>query len=194
MIELIKGILLNKEPNSIIIDTGNIGYKVYISLNTYNELPNLNNNVILYTHYNVSEKSQDLYGFKDNLEKDLFRMLISVSGIGPKIAINLLSFVQPNDFKQRLISGEVELLTSLPGIGPKTAKRIIIELKDKFVESDKNDLPIENDNISDKDAYSALISLGFKANEIKNALIKINRENMEISTQDKIKQALKILR
>ena len=194
MIELIKGILLNKGPGSIIVDTGNIGYKVYISLNTYNELPDLNKKVFLYTHYNVTEKSQDLYGFKDNLEKDLFRMLISVSGIGPKIAINLLSFVQPNDFKQRLISGEVKLLTSLPGIGPKTAKRIIIELKDKFVTSDKNDLSIENDNIEDKDAYSALISLGFKANEIKNALIKINKENIEISTQDKIKQALKILR
>ena len=94
-------------------------------------------NVFLSTFFNVTEKSQDLFGFNESNEKELFTLLISVSGIGPKIAINLLSFVKPEDFKQRLISGEVEMLTSLPGIGPKTARRIIVELKDKFIKVDK---------------------------------------------------------
>ena len=104
--------------------------KKYISLNSYNELPNINEKVNLLTHYNISEKGHDLFGFVDSAEKKIFEMLISVSGIGPKIAINMLSVVNPNDFRERLISGEVKKLTSLPGIGPKTAKRLIVELKE----------------------------------------------------------------
>ena len=194
MIEFISGDIIEKTPSFVLIDTGGLGYKVNITLNTYNKLPKLNSEVKLLTYFNVTEKSQDLYGFNEKIEKELFVMLISVSGIGPKIAINLLSFVQPDDFKQRLISGEVELLTSLPGIGPKTAKRIIIELKDKFIKSDKNDLPIENNIDENYDAYHALINLGYKSNEVKNILNQISNQTDNISTEDKIKQALKALR
>ena len=151
-----------------------VGYKVYISLHTYNVLPDINNDVYLLTYFNVTEKSQDLFGFNENNEKELFTMLISVSGIGPKIAINLLSFVKPDDFKQRLISGEVEMLTSLPGIGPKTARRIIVELKEKFIKIDKNDLPIDNNSNLDSDALNALMNLGFRSKDITKALNKID--------------------
>ena len=143
MIVHLSGKLIFKDPSYVVIDVQGVGYKVYISLNTYNVLPDINNDVYLLTYFNVTEKSQDLFGFNENNEKELFAMLISVSGIGPKIAINLLSFVKPDDFKQRLISGEVEMLTSLPGIGPKTARRLIVELKEKFIKIDKNDLPID---------------------------------------------------
>ena len=194
MIEFISGYLLEKTPNTTVIDTHGIGYKIFISLNTYNSLPKLNQKITLMTYFNVSEKNQELFGFNSKIEKELFIMLISVSGIGPKIAINLLSFVQPDDFKQRIITGEVELLTSLPGIGPKTARRIIVELKDKFIKSNTNDLPIESNSAVDSDVYSALINLGFKSGDVRIALNKINQNNKELSIEDKIKKALQSLR
>ena len=175
MIEFISGKLSRKSTDNVVVDANGIGYKVYISLNTYDVLPNINESVFLETFFNVSENNQDLYGFHDLLEKDLFIMLISVSGIGPKTAISLLSAVKPNDFKNRLIAGEVKMLTDLPGIGPKTAKRIIIELKDKFTESKDNDLPIE-DVDTNTDAYYALINLGFKSQNIKNVVLQLQSQ------------------
>ena len=193
MIEYISGKLIKKETNNIIVDVHGLGYKIYISLNTYDNLPNIHEDISLDTYFSVSENSQDLYGFHDILEKDLFQMLISVSGIGPKTAITLLSAVQPNDFKSRLVAGEVKMLTDLPGIGPKTARRIIVELKDKFVKSNDEDLPIEDSN-HNSDAYFALVSLGFKSNNIKNVIRKIEKDYEGISTEDLIKYSLKELR
>ena len=191
MIVHLSGKLIFKDPSYVVIDVQGVGYKVYISLNTYNTLPDINNDVYLSTYFNVTEKSQDLFGFNENNEKELFTMLISVSGIGPKIAINLLSFVKPDDFKQRLISGEVEMLTSLPGIGPKTARRLIVELKEKFIKIDKNDLPIDNNSNIDSDALNALMNLGFRSKDITKALNKIDDD---CSLEEKIKLALKELR
>ena len=191
MIVHLSGELIFKDPSYVVVDVQGIGYKVYISLNTYNALPSLKNHIFLSTFFNVTEKSQDLFGFNENNEKELFTLLISVSGIGPKIAINLLSFVKPEDFKQRLISGEVEMLTSLPGIGPKTARRIIVELKDKFIKIDKNDLPIDSNSNLDSDALNALMNLGFKSTDITKVLNKIDKD---CSLEEKIKLALKELR
>ena len=191
MIVHLSGKLIFKDPSYVVIDVQGVGYKVYISLNTYNILPDINNDVYLSTYFNVTEKSQDLFGFNENNEKELFTMLISVSGIGPKIAINLLSFVKPDDFKQRLISGEVEKLTSLPGIGPKTARRLIVELKEKFIKIDKNDLPIDYNSNLDSDALNALMNLGFRSKDITKALNKIDDD---CSLEEKIKLALKELR
>ena len=193
MIEYISGTLIKKKTNYIIVDVNGMGYKILISLNSYEKLPMLNNNVLINTFFHVTENNQSLYGFIDNLEKDLFGMLIGISGIGPKTAIGLLAAVKPEEFKQRLIAGEVKMLTSLPGIGSKTAKRIIIELKDKFVKSDKNDLPLD-DSEYNSDAYYALISLGFKSTRVKEVTEKIIIKNKEISTEDLIKESLKKLR
>jgi len=193
MIEYISGIIIKKNTNNVIVDINGLGYKVNISLNTYDSLPDLNKHVSLDTYFSVSENSQDLYGFHDILEKDLFIMLISVSGIGPKTAISLLSAVKPDEFKSRLIAGEVKMLTDLPGIGPKTARRIIVELKDKFIKSNEDDLPIE-DSDNNSDAYFALVSLGFQSNKVKNIIRKIQKNNIDISTEDLIKDSLKKLR
>ena len=123
-------------------------------------------------------------------------MLISVSGIGPKTGINLLSSVSPNEFKRRLVAGEVELLSALPGIGPKTARRIIVELKDKLVSYSDNSMPIENSENSEsyQDAYDALKSLGFNINEINKCLSALAESNIDFNTQDLIKEALKVLK
>jgi Holliday junction DNA helicase RuvA len=191
MIVHISGKLISKDPSSVIIDANGIGYKLHISLNTYNSLSNINEQISLLTYFNVTEKGQDLFGFDNPAEKKTFEMLISVSGIGPKIAINLLSFVKPQEFRERIISGEVKLLTSLPGIGPKTAKRLIIELKDKFINSDDEDLPIDENTDLNSDIFSALKNLGFKDNSIRLVLKNID---IELSLENKIKEALKKLR
>jgi len=122
-------------------------------------------------------------------------MLISVSGIGPKTAINLLSAVTPEEFKRRLIAGEVAMLTALPGIGPKTARRIIVELKDKFVNVSKEDLPIEGDmSGTSGDAYDALLALGFQAKDIRGSILKVTSKQQDLSTEEIIKQTLAELR
>ena len=123
-------------------------------------------------------------------------MLIGVSGIGPKTAIVLLSAVSPEEFKRRLIASEVSMLTALPGIGPKTARRIIVELKDKFVKLSRDDLPKEESDVLPEvsDAYDALLALGFQMKDIRNAISTIQSKDQEIDTEEIIKQALIELR
>tara|TARA_Y100000590_G_scaffold469996_1_gene661194 strand:- start:2498 stop:3082 length:585 start_codon:yes stop_codon:yes gene_type:complete len=194
MIEFLSGKLIKKKSDFIVIDVSGIGYKVFISLNSYNNLCSIDENITIDTYFHVNENSQTLYGFKNVLEKELFIMLISISGIGPKTAINLLSAVDPHDFKNRLIAGEVKMLTSLPGIGPKTAKRIIIELKDKFIKTKDDDLPYEEYNEVGNDAYSALLNLGFQSQKIRKVIKKVLEKNNNIGTEKLIKESLKNLR
>ena len=196
MIVSLKGILSNKNPSEAIIDVNGVGYLCFISNNTYDNLPLKGQEVSLLIYHQISENSQNLYGFSDEVEKDIFLMLISVSGIGPKTGINLLSSVSPNEFKRRLVAGEVELLSALPGIGPKTARRIIVELKDKLVSYSDNSMPIENSENSEsyQDAYDALKSLGFNINEINKCLSALTESNVDFNTQDLIKEALKVLK
>ena len=196
MIVSLKGILTNKTPSNVIIDVSGIGYLCFISNNTYDALPLEGKKVSLLIYHQISENSQSLYGFSDKVEKDMFLMLISVSGIGPKTGINLLSSVSPNEFKRRLVAGEVELLSALPGIGPKTARRIIVELKEKLISYSDNSMPIENSKNSEtyQDAYNALKSLGFNLNEINKCLSELTDSNKEFNTPDLIKEALKALK
>ncbi len=196
MIVNLRGKLIDKNPSDIIIDINGVGYLCYISNNTYDDLPKLNKNISILIYHQISENNQSLYAFSQKTEKELFLMLIGISGIGPKTAINLLSSVSPNEFKRRLIAGEVEMLSSLPGIGPKTARRIIVELKDKFSNYSDNDMPIESnqENESYRDTYNALKSLGFNHNEINKCLSKIINKNNNLSTEDIIKESLKLLK
>ena len=123
-------------------------------------------------------------------------MLISVTGIGPKTAIVLLSAVSPDEFKRRLIASEVSMLTALPGIGPKTARRIIVELKDKFVKLSTDDLPREDSDVKPEvsDAYDALLALGFQMKHIRNAIDKVQNGDKDLGAEELIKQALAELR
>ena len=193
MIEYISGYLVEKKTDFCIIDVNGMGYKINISINTFDRLPAKDKEAKLFTYFSVSENNQSLFGFLDNNEKDLFLMLIGVSGIGPKTAINMLSAVPPQEFKNRLIAGEVKMLTMLPGIGPKTARRIIVELKDKFVDSDSNELPIENEG-RNTDAYYALKSLGYQSNTIKSVINDVLKIDEKLKTEEIIKKALKLLK
>tara|TARA_B100002052_G_scaffold263490_1_gene258668 strand:- start:45 stop:626 length:582 start_codon:yes stop_codon:yes gene_type:complete len=193
MIEYIYGSVVEKKTNYCIIDINGMGYNIIISLNTFNNLPDINEKVKILTYFSVSENNQSLFGFTDRGEKELFLLLIGVSGIGPKTAINMLSAVPPKEFKNRLIAGEVKMLTSLPGIGPKTARRIIVELKDKFIDSGNEELPIEEDN-TNTDAFYALRSLGFRSNDIRRVVNEVLKENKDLKTELVIKESLKLLR
>ena len=193
MIEFLSGILHEKTPNYSIIDVNGMGYKVNCSINCYELLPKLNTNVVFLIHFHIHDNNQELYGFLNEDERSLFRMLIGISGIGPKTAINMLSTVPPEEFKKRLIAGEVKMLTSLPGIGPKTARRIIVELKDEFGKFDNEDLPLE-DNSLNSDAYSALRNLGFGPKLIRNAINDVIKEDNNLDTENIIKKALQLLK
>jgi Holliday junction DNA helicase RuvA len=196
MIVNIRGILTRKMPEEIVIETGGLGYACRISINTYDQLPKPGSEVSLLTYFQVTENSQALFAFANETERELFIMLIGVSGIGPKTAIVLLSAVSPDEFKRRLIAGEVSMLTALPGIGPKTARRIIVELKDKFVKLSADDLPREDSDVKPEvsDAYDALLALGFQLKKIRNVITKVQNENKDLSTEEMIKLALTELR
>ena len=196
MIVSIRGKLTRKMPEEIIIETGGLGYVCFISNNTYDNLPKPGEEVSLLTYFHVTENNQQLFAFSEVTERELFMMLIGVSGIGPKTAIVLLSAVSPDEFKRRLIASEVGMLTALPGIGPKTARRIIVELKDKFVKLSKDELPKEELDVTPQvsDAYDALLALGFQMKDIKNAISKASNQSEKLNTEELIKEALVELR
>ena len=196
MIVSIRGKITRKMPDEIIIETGGLGYVCFISNNTYDNLPKSGEEVSLLTYFHVTENNQQLFAFSEATERELFLMLIGVSGIGPKTAIALLSAVSPDEFKRRLIASEVGMLTALPGIGPKTARRIIVELKDKFVKLSKDELPKEELDVTPQvsDAYDALLALGFQMKDIRNSITTVQNQGEILSTEELIKLALAELR
>ena len=174
LINSINGVLFSKSPTEAIIDIGGIRFKIHITVATYEVLPKKGDSVDILTHLHVKEDILDLYGFKDGDERELFFNLNLISGIGPRSAMNILSGTNPMEFKSRIIDGDVKSLTVIPGIGAKTAKRIIVELKEKFETDviDKNDLGLvdNGDNKVIKDAANALQSLGYKSNQVNKIL------------------------
>ena len=195
MIVQITGILKSKNINELIIEANGIGYLCNISTTTFNQLPQLEESMTILTFLHIMENKHTLYGFIDNDERQLFNLLISVSGIGPKIAIQLLSKTDNKQMSNMIISGDVKMLSSLPGIGPKTAQRLIVELKDKFTITDYDSIPID-DSLSknQQDAYNALLTLGYKSNDIQNSIKNIIISNPNISAEELIKNCLKELK
>ncbi len=194
MIDSIFGKLIKKEPTFVVADMDGIRLKINISVATFEKLPLIGTPVELMTYLHVREDILDLYGFSEDIEKDLFLKLIGVSGIGPRSAITILSGASPQEFKKRIVSEDVNSLTVIPGIGPKTAKRIILELKEKSVDED---VDISNlvggGKTSDeiKDMVQALLSLGYKRGQINEALKKIKAvDELEGSVEELIKKAL----
>lgn len=184
LINSINGRLFSKNPTEATLDVGGIRFRLHISISTYEMLPEKGVPVEILTHLHVKEDILDLYGFKDEDERALFFNLNLISGIGPRSAMNILSGTNPMEFKSRIIAGDVKSLTVIPGIGTKTAKRIIVELKEKFETdiSEKNDLGFLEDGDASvvKDAANALQSLGYKSNQI-NKILKDLESSGELS-------------
>ena len=186
MISYIEGKIIFRGEKFIIIKTGGIGFKVFI-------LPDLNlenDEIKLFTYLNVKEDALSLYGFLDYKELELFELLISISGIGPKAGLGILSLADTETIKVAIVQNDASVLTRVSGIGKKTAERVILELKNKITISDIGDLENKSKEISEhSDAIDALISLGYSASEAKNALAKVPSEIKDIGKR--VRMALK---
>ncbi len=189
MIVHIEGKIVSKNPDSVIVDVNGLGYECSISNYTYDELPEVGSAVFLNTYLQISENSHSLYAFSKLEEKSLFKMLVGINGIGPKKAMPILSSSIPDDIINRIVSGDVPMLSSLPGIGPKTAKRIIIELKDKLSDYSASISDIEDNNIVN-DALNALTVLGYSGVAVRKAIDQILAKNPDIETAELIKKTL----
>lgn len=193
MIAQIHGKLVEKSPTDVVIDCGGVGYHVNISLNTFGKLP-AQDHIKLYTHLIIKEDAHTLYGFVEKSEREIFKMLISVSGIGAGIARGMLSSIEPKQIIQAIGSGDVALIQSIKGIGAKTAQRVIIDLKDKVLKLyDLDEVSIVQSNTNRDEALSALEVLGFVRKASEKMVDKIIKENPDATIETIIKQALKNL-
>ena len=192
----IKGTLAAKGENYIVVDAAGIGYRIFTSLDCIEKSPSIGNDITVYTYLNVREDAMELYGFIGEEERRMFLLLISVSGIGPKAGLALLSVASPQKLATAIVTGDERLLTKASGVGPKAAKRIILELRDKIdnlalgIDNDGPITVIEVDDViadSRAEAMSALVSLGYSSQEAKSVLVKLDAS---LSTEELIKKAL----
>lgn len=193
MIAHIQGKLVEKTPTEVVIDCGGVGYHINISLHTYSLLPT-GDFIKLYTYAQIKEDAHTLFGFMEKTEREIFKMLLSVSGIGASIARTMLSSLEPRQVIQAIASGDVATIQSIKGIGTKTAQRVIIELKDKVLKLyDLEEVSLVQNNTNKDEALSALEVLGFIRKTAEKVVEKIARENPEATVEFIIKQALKNL-
>ena len=197
MFAYIKGSLEMKFKNYLVIDVGGLGYKIFMSENAINTIGEIGDIVKVYTYYRVREDDVSLFGFKTQEELKMFELLLSVSGVGAKSALVMLSNLEPSEFALAIISNNVKLLTQIPGIGTKSAQRIILELKDKIkAEQDEEKLEsmkeTSNKTTADvQEAISALMVLGYTRKDIEKAFEHLDVENL--SLEDLIKKGLVLL-
>jgi len=193
MYEFIRGAVTDLNPASIVIDAGGVGYFINISLNTYSKV-NGKKEAHLLIHQIVREDAHILYGFAEQRERELFRNLISVNGVGANTAIMMLSSLNPDELVAAVTSGNADVLKAVKGIGAKTAQRIIIDLKDKFGKIPETGQILNSaDNTTKKESLSALVMLGFSKKDADNVVSKIIREEPDATVESVIKRALKRL-
>ena len=197
MIAMLTGTIAHKSPDHIILDVNGVGYRVQIPFSTYYELPEEGGAATLQIHTSVREDAILLYGFRTRLEKSFFQLLISVSGVGPKLAKDVLSNIQPTALAQSLVQGDVNKLLAIPGVGRKTAERLILELKEKVAKLDMASVPAAEraemaggDSLDD--VASALLNLGYKDPQVRKALVGLDASR-GASVEELLKQALKVL-
>lgn len=204
MIGRLSGKILEKQPPQLLLDVNGVGYEVQASMTTFYELPELLQAVTLHTHLIVREDAQILYGFISNQERLFFRQLIKINGVGPKLALTILSGISSLEFVQAVQNDDVTRLVRLPGIGKKTAERLIVEMRDRITQwlaqsdnpnSDQNSQPLNQHVLNNQqnspvqEAVSALISLGYKQADANKMVSRLNKENQ--SSEQLIKLALK---
>lgn len=193
MITHLRGRLVEKTPTGVVIECSGVGYFVNISLNTFSQLPD-SENIFLFTYLQVKEDSHQLFGFINSNERDIFKLLISVSGIGTNTARTMLSSLTPKQIRDGISSGDVALIQSVKGIGLKTAQRVIIELRDKILKVYGFDETISDLNNTKKDeALSALEVLGFSKKQSDRVVVNILKNIPNASVESIIKEALKNL-
>lgn len=193
MITHLKGRLVEKNPTFVVIECSGVGYFVNISLHTFSKISD-SESIQLYTHLQIKEDSHTLYGFAENSEREIFRLLLSVSGIGSSIARTMLSSLTPLQIKNAIASGDVPTIQAVKGIGAKTAQRVILDLKDKVLKIyDIDEVSPNSNNTNKEEALSALEVLGFVRRQSEKAVEKVLAQDSTLSVEDIIKHALKNL-
>lgn len=193
MITHIQGRLVEKNPTDVVIDCNGVGYYLNISLNTFSQIPD-KENLKLYTHLQVREDSHTLYGFSSLAEREIFRLLISVSGVGANTARTMLSSLTPKQVKEGIAREDVAIIQSVKGIGAKTAQRVILDLKDKILKVyDIDEVSTSQNNTSKEEALSALDVLGFNKKQSEKIVDKILTNDPDANVETIIKEALKNL-
>ncbi|MDT0554002.1 Holliday junction branch migration protein RuvA [Urechidicola vernalis] len=193
MITHLRGKLVEKNPTYVVVECGGIGYFAHISLNTFSKIPD-NEAVFLYTYLSVKEDSHTLFGFAEKIEREIFKLLISVSGVGPSIARTMLSSMSTEEIQQAIASSNVGVIQSVKGIGAKTAQRVIIDLKDKIVKTfGLDEVSAVQSNTNKDEALIALEVLGFNKKQSEKVLDRILKDDADQSVEDLIKKALKNL-
>ena len=188
MIGFLRGVLLDKEPSRLLIEVNGIGYEIQFPSSYFANLPALGKEISLYVHVASREDGEYLYGFANKSQRSLFRSLIRISGIGPRIALAILSAMEPQIFAACLANGDVQALEQIPGIGAKTARRLIIEMKDRLDEWSSLEM-ITAFPTAGRDAVSALIALGYKPYDAQKAVAEYGDKNL--SREELIRLALK---
>jgi Holliday junction DNA helicase RuvA len=193
MYEYIKGKISELAPMYAVLDNGNIGYYINISLNTYSQITE-KEDCMLFIHQIIREDANTLYGFADKNEREIFRLLISVSGIGANTARMMLSSLSPSEIQKAIQNDNVSLIKSIKGIGIKTAQRVIIDLKDKISKTEtETEIFTPKYNTIKEESLSALVMLGFSKIAVEKTIDKILAENKTIRVEDLVKKALKQL-
>ena len=193
MITHISGKLIEKNPGNVVVECNGLGYYLPISLQTFSKIPD-NEHVKLYTYLNIRDDAHILFGFADKTEREIFKFLISVSGVGPSTAITMLSSMDSKEIQQAIASEDVAKIKSVKGIGIKTAQRVIVDLKDKILKTYElsEDISIANNTIKNE-ALSALEVLGFSRKKVDSTIQVILQDSPDISLEELIKKALKNL-
>jgi Holliday junction DNA helicase RuvA len=193
----IQGVLLEKQAPELLVDVNGVGYEVQAPMSTVYQLPEVGQSVTLHTHFVVREDAQLLFGFAQLSERSLFRDLIKVNGVGPKLALTILSGIETNDFVRCVRDGDTAALVRLPGVGKKTAERLVVEMKDRLKSWSVNNADqgavsgnIQSGNSMVAEAESALIALGYKPQEASKAMAEINQSDIT-SSEQLIRLALK---
>ena len=199
MIGQLRGTLIYKQAPELMLDVNGVGYELLASMTTFIDLPALNEELILFTHFIVREDSQTLYAFSSKAERSLFRSLLKVNGVGPKMALAIVSGMTAYEFTQFVHANDVTALTRLPGVGKKTAERLIIEMRDRLAEIDTSDSGSANSSAAldftpsqkqlEEEAVTALLSLGYKPPQASRMIASISKEGL--SAEDMIRLALK---
>ena len=191
MIGQIEGTIIEKNPPEILVEVAGITYEILVPMSTLYQLPESGELVRLHTHFSVREDAQTLYGFFDAETKKMFRSLVRVNGVGPKMALGILSGMSVEDFVQAVRNNDSEAMVRMPGIGKKTAERLMIEMRDKMIEwgSDNNvgsDLSSQTKSSFTKDAEIAMINLGYKPQQAARAIAQVLKVNLEISDSEEL--------
>ena len=195
MIDYIKGIAVELNPTEIVVENNGIGYRILISLQTYEALNSISEPKV-YIHHYLREDEELYYGFSSTEERELFRLLISVSGIGAATARMMLSSLSSDEIRNAIISEDINRIKSIKGIGLKSAQRLILELKDKVVKGSGNDSPLlfhTSNNMLAEEATTALVMLGFTKANVTKAVSKILKDKPDATLEEIIKNGLKIL-